>query len=139
MVADITGSRLFAGQACAPSIAAASGKPVMIVGNKNGELKLFAYAPSAKKLPWRERPGFFKGIAMSSFARAVLTEWDESPLLITAQQNGALRAYRNSGTGRGPSGKRASSRISASRSTAPRQCAPATGSSSSLSATTTAI
>ena len=42
--------------------------------------------------------GFFSNIKLPGFARGVLTEWDGSSLLITGQQDGIIRAFRNNGS-----------------------------------------
>ena len=90
--------RIFPGPACAPAISEINGGSFMIVGNINGELKLFENKPSPKRLPWVERPDFFRGIKLSSFSRGIITEWNGKYLLITGQQDGLIKAFLNSGS-----------------------------------------
>ena len=70
----------------------------MVTGNINGELKLFEYMPSSNKLPWVERPGFFKNIKLSGFSRGILADWQDKELLITGQQDGEIKAFLNAGS-----------------------------------------
>ncbi|MDA8077777.1 MAG: VCBS repeat-containing protein [Nitrospiraceae bacterium] len=87
--------RILSGPACAPAHGEMDGRPVMVLGNIYGELRLFEYLPSGEGLPWKERPGFFKGVKLSGFSRGLLTRWQGDYLLITGQQDGILRAFRN--------------------------------------------
>ncbi len=90
--------RILAGPASAPVITKVNGSSFMVVGNKDGEIKLFMFKPSSKALPWVEKADFFKGIKLSSFSRGILTEWSGRLLLITGQQDGIMRAFVNTGS-----------------------------------------
>lgn len=90
--------RIMPGPACTPSVTDVGGKPCMVTGNINGELKLFEFQPYAEILPWVERPDFFQGIKLSGFSRGVLAVWQGKKLLITGQQDGFIRAFLDSGT-----------------------------------------
>ena len=90
--------RIFPGPACVPAIFEINGGLFMISGNINGELKLFENKPSPNRLPWVERPDFFRGIKLSSFSRGIITEWNGKYLLITGQQDGFIKAFLNSGS-----------------------------------------
>lgn len=94
--------RLLAGAACTPSLCTIDGTPYLVVGNINGELRFFERVPVADALPWRERPGYFRNIKLSSFVRGVITEWRGRLLLVTGQQDGILKAFLNNGTGLKP-------------------------------------
>ncbi len=87
--------RILPGPACTPAHGEMDGRPVMVLGNIYGELRLLEYLPSGEGIPWKERPGFFKGIKLSGFSRGLLTRWQGDYLLITGQQDGILRAFRN--------------------------------------------
>lgn len=91
-------SRIVAGPACTPHFAVSNGKSFMVIGNINGEIKLFEYLPSSDALPWVERSGFFNGIKLQGFSRGALTTWNGKDLLIAGQQSGILRAFINYGT-----------------------------------------
>jgi len=90
--------RIMPGPACTPSVTEVSGKPCMVTGNINGELKLFEFQPYAEILPWVERPDFFQGIKLSGFSRGVITVWQGKNLVITGQQDGFIRAFLDTGT-----------------------------------------
>ena len=90
--------RIMPGPACTPSVTDVGGKPCMVTGNINGELKLFEFQPYAEILPWVERPDYFQGIKLSGFSRGVITFWRGKNLLITGQQDGYIRAFLDSGT-----------------------------------------
>jgi len=94
---DFFSGRTLTGPASAPGVTELNGNTYMVVGNINGEIRLFVEGLSSAGLPWRESPGFFKGIKLSSFSRGLLTEWDGRLLLITGQQDGILRAFLNTG------------------------------------------
>jgi hypothetical protein len=96
--ADFFNVRILTGPASAPVITEVNGSSFMVVGNINGEIRLFVNEPPSSGLPWVERPGFFRGIKLSSFSRGILTEWDGRYLLITSQQDGIIRAFRNNGS-----------------------------------------
>jgi hypothetical protein len=96
--ADFFNVRILTGPASAPVITEVNGSSFMVVGNINGEIRLFVNELSSSGLPWVERPGFFRGIKLSSFSRGILTEWDGRYLLITSQQDGIIRAFRNNGS-----------------------------------------
>jgi hypothetical protein len=95
---DFFSGRILPGAASSPVITELDGNAVMVVGNINGEIRLFVNEKSAAGLPWRERPEFFSGIKLSSFSRGVLTDWEGRPLLITGQQDGIIRAFINTGS-----------------------------------------
>jgi len=95
---DFFSGRTLTGPASAPVVTELKGGLYMVVGNINGEIRLFVDEPSSAVLPWREKPGFFKGIKLSSFSRGLLTEWDGRFLLITGQQDGVMRAFLNTGS-----------------------------------------
>ena len=95
---DFFSGRTLTGAASAPVVTELNGSVYMVVGNINGEIRLFVDEPLSAGLPWRERPGFFKGIKLSSFSRGLLTEWDGRLLLITGQQDGIMRAFLNTGS-----------------------------------------
>lgn len=101
--ADFFSWRTLAGPASAPVITEVNGSSFMVVGNINGEIKLFMYEPSSGGLPWVERPGFFNRIKLSGFSRGILTEWNGRHLLITGQQDGVISAFQNNGTLEKPS------------------------------------
>ncbi|GAB4484447.1 MAG: hypothetical protein OHK006_08780 [Thermodesulfovibrionales bacterium] len=94
--------RLLAGAACAPSLCSIDGTSYLVVGNINGELKLFEHLPVADAVPWKERPGYFRNLRLSSFVRGVITEWNGRHLLVTGQQDGILKAFINNGTSAKP-------------------------------------
>lgn len=100
---DYFSGRIFAGPASSPVITELEGRPVLVVGNINGEIRLFTNKPYESGLPWKEVPGFFKGIKLSSFSRGVLTEREGHVLLITSQQDGTIRAFVNTGSPDRPS------------------------------------
>jgi hypothetical protein len=89
--------RILAGPASAPVITKVNGSSFMVVGNKDGQIRLFMFEPSSKGLPV-EKPQFFNGIKLSSFSRGILTEWSGRLLLITGQQDGIIRAFINTGS-----------------------------------------
>jgi len=95
---DFFSGRIFTGPASSPVITEVNGSSFMVVGNINGEIRLFVNKPSSAGLPWKERPGFFNGIRLSSFSKGILTEWDGRSLLITGQQDGIIRAFLNTGS-----------------------------------------
>lgn len=95
---DFFSERIFPGPSCTPSTSEINGKSFMVVGNINGEIKLYEQNRSSTGLLWTERPGFFKNIKLSGFSRGVLTEWQGKNLLITGQQDGILKAFLNSGS-----------------------------------------
>ncbi len=101
--ADFFSWRTLAGPASAPVITEVNGSSFMVVGNINGEIKLFKYEPSSHGLPWVERPGVFKGIKLSGFSRGILTEWKGRHLLIAGQQDGIISAFQNNGSFEKPS------------------------------------
>lgn len=87
--------RILPGPVSAPAVTEIDGKSYMVVGNIYGELKLFEYVQSSKGLPWIEKYGVFGDIKLPGFSRGVLTFWEGRHLLITGQQNGLLKAFRN--------------------------------------------
>lgn len=89
--------RILSGPACTPAYAEVDGRPVLVVGNIHGELRLLEYTGQPGGLPWEERPDFFRGVKLSGYSRGVLTLWKGEPLLITGQHDGILRAFRNGG------------------------------------------
>ncbi len=95
---DLFNGRTLTGAASAPVVTELDGRVYLVVGNINGEIRLFVDEPMSPGLPWSERPGFFKGIKLSSFSRGLLTEWDGRLLLITGQQDGVMRAFLNTGS-----------------------------------------
>ena len=99
---DFFDGRILPGPVCTPCRIDIGHRSLMVVGNINGEIKLFEYMPSSNKLPWVERPGFFKNIKLSGFSRGILADWQGKELLITGQQDGVIRAFLNSGTMDGP-------------------------------------
>jgi hypothetical protein len=97
-VPDFFDGRTLAGAVCAPGRSDIRGRSFMVVGNINGEIKLFEYLPSSNRLPWVERAGFFKGIKLPGFSRGILADWHGKELLITGQQDGVVKAFMNSGS-----------------------------------------
>jgi len=95
---DLFKGRILTGPASAPVITELNGDAFMVVGNINGEIRLFINEPSLSEKTWREKPGFFSGIKLSSFSRGILTDWDGRSLLITSQQDGIMRAFLNTGS-----------------------------------------
>ena len=95
---DFFSVRILTGPASAPVITELNGSAFMVVGNINGEIRLFVNELSSAGQPWVERPGFFSNIKLSGFASGILTEWDGSSLLITGQQDGIIRAFLNTGS-----------------------------------------
>jgi hypothetical protein len=89
--------RIMPGAVCTPAMTEINGKPCLVTGNVNGELKLFEFQPQSEVLPWVERPDFFRGIKLSSFSRGMVTTWQKRQLLITGQQDGYIRAFLNIG------------------------------------------
>jgi len=95
---DFLDGRVLAGPVCSPGRVDIGRRSLMVVGNINGQIKLFEYKPSSNKLPWVERPDFFKNIKLRGFSRGVLANWEGKELLITGQQDGVIKAFLNSGT-----------------------------------------
>jgi hypothetical protein len=95
---DFFNGRILAGPVCTPAVTDIKDRSFMVVGNINGEIKLFEYSRSSKDLPWVEKPGIFNRIKLPGFSRGVLTTWRQKYLLITGQQNGIVRAFLNTGT-----------------------------------------
>lgn len=95
---DLFKGRIIIGQASAPVISEVNGSAFMVVGNINGEIRLFIKAPYSAEMTWKEKQGFFNGIKLSSFSRGILTEWEGHSLLITSQQDGIMRAFLNAGS-----------------------------------------
>ena len=95
---DFFDGRILPGPACSPGRCDIGHRSLMVVGNINGQIKLFEYKPSSNKLPWVERPGFFNKIKLSGFSRGILANWQGNELLITGQQDGVIKAFLNSGT-----------------------------------------
>ena len=100
---DFFSGRTLTGPASAPVITELNGSAFMVVGNINGEIRLFVNKPSSAEMPWKEKPGFFHGIKLTGFSRGTVTEWNGRYLLITGQQDGMLRAFQNNGTPEKPS------------------------------------
>ncbi len=94
---DFFDGRILAGSVCAPGRSDIRGRSFLVVGNINGEIKLFEYLPSSNRLPWVEKAGFFKGIKLPGFSRGILADWQGKELLITGQQDGVMKAFTNSG------------------------------------------
>lgn len=92
----IFAGRILAGQACAPSVSHVMGGEFMMVGNMDGELRLFEYRPLTGKLPWTEKDSLPGVAKLPGYSRAVLAEWQGKYLLITGQLDGKLRAFLNS-------------------------------------------
>jgi hypothetical protein len=95
---DFFSVRILTGPVSAPVITEFNGSSFMVVGNIKGEIRLFVNELSPAGQPWVERQGFFSSIKLPGFAHGILTEWKGSPLLITGQQDGIIRAFRNSGS-----------------------------------------
>ncbi len=57
---DFFSGRIFAGPASSPVVTELNGSSVMVVGNINGEIRLFVSKPLSAGLPWNEVPGFFE-------------------------------------------------------------------------------
>lgn len=96
--ASLFSGRILPGPACAPAVSSVEGSTVMVVGNIYGKLKLFESVNIPGRLPWAERPHFFKGLKLRGFSRGVLTVWEGKDLLITGEQDGLLRAFFNMGS-----------------------------------------
>lgn len=99
---DFVGGRILPGPACTPTIAEIDNRPVMVVGNINGEMRLFEQDPGSDSFLWKERKDFFRNIKLPGYSRGILTAWQGGQLLITGQQDGILRAFLNSGTWENP-------------------------------------
>ena len=99
---DFFSVRVLTGPVSAPVITELKGSTFMVVGNVKGEIRLFVNELSHAGQPWVERQGFFSNIKLSGFARGVLTQWDDSLLLITGQQDGLIRAFLNTGSPENP-------------------------------------
>jgi hypothetical protein len=95
---DLFSGRILAGGASAPLVTEVDGQMFMVVGNINGEIRLFAKDPSPSGLPWKEKPGFFSNIKLPGFSRGIFTKWEGSYLMVTGQQDGIIRAFMNTGT-----------------------------------------
>lgn len=90
--------RLFTGAACTPSVTDIDNTPYMVVGNINGDIRLFEYNKLSGGLPWVERADFFKGLKLSGFSRGILADFGGKQVLITGQHDGMVRAFMNNGT-----------------------------------------
>jgi hypothetical protein len=97
-VPDFFDGRISPGPASAPSTITLNGMSYMIVGNISGDLRLFRHDRSSQGLPWVEILGHFRKIHLSGFSKGVVTVFQNKELLITGQQNGALKAFLNFGT-----------------------------------------
>ena len=95
---DFFSGRIFTGPASSPVITELNGRSFMVVGNINGEIRLFVNEPSSAGMPWKEKTGFFNDIKLSSFSKGILTEWNGNSLLISGQQDGIIRAFLNTGS-----------------------------------------
>ncbi|OGW26634.1 MAG: hypothetical protein A2X59_07720 [Nitrospirae bacterium GWC2_42_7] len=95
---DLFKGRTITGLASTPVITELNGSSFLVIGNINGEIRLFTNELSSSEMTWREQFGFFKGIKLSSFSRGILTEWEGHSLLITSQQDGIMRAFLNTGS-----------------------------------------
>lgn len=95
---DFFSVRILTGPVSAPVITELNGSAYMVVGNIKGEIRLFVNELWQAGRPWVEKQGFFSNIKLPGFARGTLTQWDGSPLLITGQQDGKIRAFFNSGS-----------------------------------------
>ena len=89
--------KIYAGFACSPSVANIKGKDYLIIGNIHGELKLFELNLSGAS-KWIQRAGFFKGIKLKGFARGIFTNWNNKVILVTGEQDGTVKAFRNNGS-----------------------------------------
>jgi len=99
---DFFSVRILTGPVSAPVITKLNGSAFMVVGNIKGEIRLFVNELSPSGQPWVERQEFFSNIKLPGFAHGALTEWDGSYLLITGQQDGLIRAFRNNGSSERP-------------------------------------
>lgn len=95
---DFFSERILPGPACTPALIDINGRTFMVVGNRQGDIRLYEYNHSQDQLPWAEIPGVFSRIKLSSFSRGIVTEFDGRELLITAQHDGILKAFLNFGT-----------------------------------------
>lgn len=95
---DFFSVRILTGPVSAPVVTKLNDSAFMVVGNIKGEIRLFVNGLSPAGQPWVERQGFFSDVKLPGFARGILTEWDGSSLLITGQQDGMIRAFRNNGS-----------------------------------------
>jgi hypothetical protein len=86
------------GPACSPAIAQIQGRSFMVIGNKNGEIKLYRKDPYAGTLPWVEIPDYFMTTKLSSYSRGLITTFQGKEILITGQQDGSIKAFFNSGS-----------------------------------------
>lgn len=100
---DIFNERILPGPACTPALTEINGRTYMVVGNRQGDIRLYEYNHSEDRLPWAEITGVFSRIKLSSFSRGIVTVFDGRELLITAQHDGILKAFLNFGTVEEPS------------------------------------
>lgn len=96
-VSSLFSGRILPGPACAPAVSSVDGRPLMVVGNIYGKLRLFETVNVSGSLPWMERDGFFGGLKLRGYSRGIITAWEGKDLLITGEQDGILRAFLNSG------------------------------------------
>lgn len=88
--------RVITGLACTPSVTLIEDRTVMVVGNINGEIRLFEQ--TAEGGGWTEKEDFFRNIRLSGFSRGILAKWQGRHLLISGQHDGVLRAFLNWGS-----------------------------------------
>jgi|WetSurMetagenome_2_1015567.scaffolds.fasta_scaffold00599_18 hypothetical protein len=91
--------RLFAGPVCSPTVCTIGNKKHLVVGNMDGNLRLFERVESAEGVPWAENTSYFHGVRVEGFSRGIVTEWEGRELLITGQGNGRIRAFLNRSSG----------------------------------------
>jgi len=91
-------NRLLPGPVCAPTRSRAGGRPRLVVGNMDGEVRAYEARTEAGNPSWHEWASYFLGVKVSGFARAVLTEWEGKEVVLVGQGNGDVAAWRNTGT-----------------------------------------
>lgn len=94
---NLFSNRILAGPVASPTITSLGDKTYMVVGNRDGTLRLFEHNKSAQGIQWKEQYGYLSGIKVQGFSRGILTAWEGQELLITGQGNGAIRAFINPG------------------------------------------
>lgn len=90
-------NRLHAGLASSPSAAVRPQGLALVTGNIDGTLRLFEPSGMNTWGQYRERPGYFAGVRIAGYARALLTYWNGKELLISGQGDGRFRAFANRG------------------------------------------
>jgi len=91
-------NRLLPGPVCAPTLSRVGGRPRLVVGNMDGDVRAYEARTEAGQPAWQEWASYFLGVKVNGFARAVLTEWEGKEVMLVGQGNGDVAAWRNAGT-----------------------------------------